>query len=683
MLLTILEGSTFAISDDLGDMVGGVHGFYTDDTRLLSCSSLTVDGVSPLLLTSQVVEYFDSAHYLRNAPTDGVPLDSISIARERFVGDALTERFVLRNETSAPQTVTVGLDLASDFADIISVKAHDFALGDPSRAAPLPPRVHPTQAAPATLELHDPASSWSTRITFSRPAELAGSRASFEAHLEPRGSWELVARIARGDGRARRRAAKPRFGSELEHVRRSLGVWRVHVPRLRAESPELERCFERSLADLASLRLKGPEWSHDLPAAGMPWFMTLFGRDTLVTSLQTMLFGPELATAAVRALAALQATADDASIDAEPGKILHELRRGKAAESWFPVYYGTVDATPLFLVLLSEVWRWTGDDALVRELEPAARAALAWTQEHGDHDGDGFVEYSRRAPHGLANQSWKDSGDSQRFRDGRLADGAIAPAEVQGYVYDAWLRVAELARAVWQDDALAGELERHADELRARFDRAFWLEERGAYALALDGDKRPVDSLCSNNGHLLWSGIVPEARVADVATALASDDLWSGWGVRTMGAGEAGYNPLGYHTGTVWPHDTALAAWGLARAGRWEQAWLLVRSLLEAARFFDHSLPEVFAGYPRSETAFPVAYPTAARPQAWAAGAPILCLRLLLGLRPDASRRTLVSDVEGDVPDWVGGLTLEGIAAFDSRFDVEVANRRIEVHPVA
>ena len=555
MLLTILEGSTFAISDDLGDMVDGVHGFYTDDTRLLSCSRLTVDGASPLLLTSQVVEYFDSAHYLRNAPTNGVPVDAISIARERFVGETLTERFVLRNETAVPRTVTVGLDLASDFADIISVKAHDFALGDPSRAEPLPSRVHPTQPSPATLELDDPASSWSTRITFSRPVALAGSRASFAVHLEPRGSWELVTRTARGDRAApRRRVAKPRFGSELEHVRRSLGVWRIQVPRLRAEWAELERCYERSLADLASLRLKGPEWSHELPAAGMPWFMTLFGRDTLITSLQTMLFGPELATAALRALAALQATEDDPAIDAEPGKILHELRRGKAAESWFPVYYGTVDATPLFLVLLSEVWRWTGDDALVRELEPAARAALAWMDHHGDLDGDGFVEYARRAPNGLANQSWKDSGDSQQFRDGRLADGPIAPAEVQGYVYDARLRVAELAREVWRDTALAVELERRAAELRDRFDRAFWLEERAAYALALDGEKRPVDTLCSNNGHLLWSGIVPDGRVADVTAALCSDELWSGWGVRTMGAAEAGLQPARL------PHRHRLAA---------------------------------------------------------------------------------------------------------------------------
>jgi len=678
MLLTILEGSTFAISNELGDMVDGVHGLYTDDTRLLSRSRLTIDGETPLLLTSQVVEYFDSAHYLRNAPAGTVPVDSLSIARERFIGEALTERFVIRNETAAPLDVTLRLELASDFADIISVKAHDFALGDPERAAPLPAAVGPVQRDPTTLELDDPASAWSTRITLSRATSLEDTVATFQAHLDPRGSWELIVRVARGD-RARSKTASPRFGTELQHVRASLAAWRMRVPRLDATWPELERCYERSLADLASLRLKGPEWSHDLPAAGMPWFMTLFGRDTLITSLQTMLFGPELAIGALRALAALQAREDDPSIDAEPGKILHELRRGKAAESWFPIYYGTVDATPLFLVLLSEVWRWTRDDALVLELEPAARAALEWIERHGDLDGDGFVEYERRAPHGLANQSWKDSGDSQRFRDGREARGPIAPAEVQGYAHDATLRTAELAREVWRDASLAERLERRAETLRSAFDSAFWLDERGAYALALDGEKRPVDSLCSNNGHLLWSGIVPEHRVEAVASALCSDELWTGWGLRTMGASESAFNPLGYHTGTVWPHDTAFAAWGLALVGRWDEAWSLVRGLIEAGKFFDHSLPEVFAGYARSETAFPVAYPTAARPQAWAAGAPILCLRILLGVRPDPERRVLVSDVETPLPAWLGDTTLTGVAAFGRRFDCRIADRRIEV----
>jgi hypothetical protein len=351
--------------------------------------------------------------------------------------------------------------------------------------------------------------------------------------------------------------------------------------------------------------MRGSDGVGLLPAAGMPWFMTVFGRDTVITCLQTLVFGPELAHTALRALAELQAEHDDASIDAEPGKIIHELRRGRAAEVWFPRYYGSVDSTPLFLVLLSETWRWTADDALVRELEPAMRLALRWIDESGDRDGDGFVEFLRRSPNGLAVQSWKDSPDSQRFADGRIADGPIAASEVQGYVYDAKRRCAELARAVFGDQALAERLEREADELRERFDRAFWVEPGGFYALALDDAKQPVDSRCSNMGHLLWSGIVPDARVADVARTLLAPPLWSGWGVRTMSCEDEAYRPLAYHNGTVWPHDNSLCAHGLSLRGQSEASLRIVRSLLEAARFFDGGLPEVFAGLPRRDTPFP------------------------------------------------------------------------------
>jgi glycogen debranching enzyme len=412
----------------------------------------------------------------------------------------------------------------------------------------------------------------------------------------------------------------------------------------------------------------------------MPWFMTVFGRDTAITSLQTLLLGPELASGALDVLAHLQATEDDPSIDAEPGKIVHEVRNGRAAESWFARYYGSLDSTPLFLVLLAETFRWTDDTALVTRLRGSALRALEWIDRYGDADGDGFLEYQRRTERGLANQSWKDSGDSQRFHDGRLAEPPIAPVEVQGYVYDAKRGLAEIARQAWRDPALADRLDRDADTLRDRFNEEFWVDERGGfYALALDAEKRKVDSRCSNMGHLLWSGIVPEERVAAVADQLLAESLWSGWGIRTMAADEAAYNPLSYHNGTVWPHDSALAAWGLARHGHVEAARRVARSLIEAAGHFQWSLPEVFAGFARAETPFPIAYPTAARPQAWAAGTPILLLRVLLGIEPDRPRQRLITTVQDEVPSWLDGLRLEAVRAFGRAWTVAVERGTVHV----
>ena len=511
-MLTILDGSTFVVSDDIGDVGGGAEGVFDDDTRMLSRCRLLLDGESPLLLTSRAVDYFSATHYLRNAPTTRIPADTLSIGRERFVGSSVTEHLTLSNESMSELSFPVDLELAADFADIISVKAHDFAFGDPESAPPLPGDRVCSSGEGSTFELEDD-EGYRTTIRFSHQPELTPAGARFSVSLPPHARWELTFDVRFGSGDAPEPLSRDRtFGTELQHVRESLVAWKLRVPRLETPALDLQRVYERSIADLASLRLKGIEGIGELPAAGMPWFMTVFGRDTLITSLQTLVFGPELAIGALRSLAALQAVHDDPAIDAEPGKILHELRRGKAATSWFPIYYGSIDSTPLFLVLLSEVWRWTGDSAIVRELEPAARAALAWIDDYGDRDGDGFLEYECRASHGLANQSWKDSGDSQRFRDGRLASTPIAPAEVQGYAYDARIRAAELADRVWGDPDLATRLRESAAALRDRFDEAFWLDDRGTYALALDGDKQQVDSLCSNLGHLLWSGIVPANR---------------------------------------------------------------------------------------------------------------------------------------------------------------------------
>jgi glycogen debranching enzyme len=650
---------------------------------MLSRLRLLVDGAPPLLLTSRAVEYFTAAYYARNSPTSRLPPDTVSVARERFIGEGMTERIVLRNEGMAPVAFPVEIELGADFADILSVKSYDFSFGDPAHAALLPPERRPVWASDSVLRLADE-DGFETHVAFSQPPLTTMNSARYELLLEPHCQWELTMHVRfratqQGDPAAPLVAT---FGTELERVRETLSGWSLRVPRLTSEGAGLERSYERSIADLASLRMRGLDGIGELPAAGMPWFMTVFGRDTLITSLQTLVFGPELAIGALRALAGLQAETDVAALDAEPGKILHELRRGRAATTWFPVYYGSIDSTPLFLVLLSEVWRWTGNDAIVEELKQPALAALRWVEEYGDRDGDGFLEYERRTERGLENQSWKDSGDSQRFADGRIAVPPIAPVEAQGYAYDARLRVAELARAVWHDTELADRLAVDAAALSRRFHAAFWIEERETYALALDGGKQQVDSLCSNIGHLLWSGIVPEERRGAVAAALKGDDLWSGWGVRTMGARERAYNPLSYHNGTVWPHDTALAAWGLARAGFWADSQLFAASLIEASASFDYSLPEVFAGFARPDTAFPIAYPTAARPQAWAAGAPVLCLTLLLGLRPDPARRELVSDLPIAPPQWLVGTRLDGVRAFDRSWSVVVESDRVVVLPV-
>jgi glycogen debranching enzyme len=685
--LRILEGATFCICDDLGDLHGNVEGLFAEDTRFLSSLKLTINGKRPLLLSSDKIEYFSAAFFMRNPLTDGLAPDALSIRRERFVGDGMQDSFVLQNQSMERVEFDVELDVGADFADIFAVKDFDFALGDPLRAKPLPDR-RPVEYEPERNQFlisDDGDLPLKTQVIFSKRGEVNGSTITFHLALEPRERWDLHVEVfPLPDGElVAPRFAELRFGEEVGRVRDSLAAWQLRVPQLRSSWDALGHAFGQSVSDLASLRMRSDNGAiGKLPGAGVPWFMTVFGRDTIITCLQTLLFGPELARTALEVLADLQAKEDDPARDAEPGKIVHEVRHGKAARTWHERYYGTVDATPLYLILLSEVWRWTDDAALVRDLKAPALAALDWIDKYGDRDGDGFVEYERRTEHGLENQSWKDSWDSQRFHDGRLASTPIAPCEVQGYVYDAKRRVAELAREVWRDRDLATRMDREADELRKRFDEAFWVEDRGGfYALALDGEKQQVDSLCSNIGHLLWSGIVPANRVDAIVDQLMGDDLWSGWGVRTMSTADAGYNPLSYHNGTVWPHDNSIVATGLARYARWPEAQRVIQRMLTAAQHFNYQLPEVFAGMRRSETPFPIAYPTAARPQAWAAGTPVLLLQALLGLQPDRRRHALETVAPPELPSWAGTIRLSGVRAFGTLWDVRLENGSVKVDP--
>ena len=575
-----------------------------------------------------------------------------SIIRRRLVDRVWMEEVALTNHRHERSEMLVVLTLDTDFADLFEVKDGVVAARE---------IVCSHDDGTLTLAYACAGLERSVTISASRTAEVTPGGFAYLLALEPGEQWATTFTVTP-------HAAQPGIAFAPREPRGTLaqlGVskaaelqeWLARAPVLQAQDTALMHTYRASLSDLGALRMHpDPAEGATLPAAGLPWFMALFGRDSLIASFQALPYLPGLAATTLRVLAARQAEVREDFHEQEPGKILHELRFGELTargERPHSPYFGTADATPLFLVLLDEYHRWSGDEELVRALEPNARAALAWIDDSGDADGDGYVEYACRNPStGLVNQCWKDSWDAIQFADGTLARGPIATCEIQGYVYDARRRCARLAREVWGDDALAARLERQAADLRECFRRDFWIPERGCHALALDGEKRQVDSLTSNIGHLLWSGILDEGEAAATAERLLDEQLYSGWGVRTLGAHEAGYNPLGYHTGTVWPHENSLIAAGLARYGHREAASTIASSILRAAPYFEHRLPEVFAGYPAAITSVPVAFPTASRPQAWAAGTPLLLLSTLLDLHPGRN------DTDVEVPCGIGHVSL-------------------------
>jgi glycogen debranching enzyme len=663
--ISILDGSTFLVSNLRGDIDASpdqAHGFFFRDTRFLSRWTLTANGWPLNVLSTDENQYFSAQFFL--VPPTGTVNDNptVSIIRKRSIGDGFHEDITVINHGGEPLEVELRLDAAADFADLFEVKDALAKKGEASTRVEDDVLVLAYRRDDFVRE---------TRIRASRRADVDDKGFTFKLDIDGHDEWNtclFVQPVTESAKEIKYRhdddEAKPNIGVSLDE-------FLAAAPQLETDWDPLEHIYERSLIDLAALRFETTLFpGQPMPAAGLPWFMTVFGRDSLLTSFQALPFTAELAETTLRVLARYQAAELDDFRDAEPGKILHEIRFGELThfdERPHSPYYGTADATPLFLVLLDEYERWTGDTDVVRELEPNAQAALRWIDEHGDRDGDGYVEYERRNKEtGLENQCWKDSWDSIRFSDGSIAKGPIATCEIQGYVYDAKIRTARLAREVWGDSELADRLEREANELKRRLNDDFWIEGRGFYALALDGEKKPVDSLTSNVGHLLWSGIVPEERAERVAEHMVGDALFSGWGVRTMAEGEGGYNPIRYHNGTVWPHDNSLIAHGLARYGFREEAAKISLATLEAATFFRYRLPEVFAGYRRGRTSFPVEYPTASSPQAWATGTPLLLLRVLLGLEPEGDE--LRSDPH--LPEQIGRLELSSIPGRWGRAEV-------------
>jgi glycogen debranching enzyme len=503
----------------------------------------------------------------------------------------------------------------------------------------------------------------------------------WEVHLEPRSMWSgcvEVASIRGGEELSPRHRCGEAPEQSVPYERRAR--WTATLPELTSDIPGLETTFQRAADDLDALRLFDPAHPEEpVIAAGAPWFMTLFGRDSILTGYFSLPLGCDLALATVRTLARLQGRKTDPETEEQPGRIVHELRFGRSPSLALDAaerYYGTADATPLFVKLVHELWRWGAPWRDIEPLLPNVDAALDWIAGPGDPDGDSFVEYQRMTERGLLNQGWKDSWDAISFADGRLAEPPIALAEVQAYVYGAWVGGAALAWAAG-DHVTASERAARAVELRERFNAAFWLPEQGWYALALDADKRPVDALASNLGHLLWCDIVPPRRAQSVADAIMSPELRSGWGVRTLATSMARHDPLGYHTGSVWPHDTAIAVAGLRRAGCTRQAVRLAEDLLAAARATGGRLPELFAGLPPHALPVPVPYPASCSPQAWASAAPLLVLRALLGWEPDIPGGQLVLDPV--LPRGATHLAIDGIPLGGARVGVEVRDDAVAV----
>lgn len=657
-LVSALDGSTFVVSDRHGDIeesTDRVTGLFHEDTRFLSRWILTIGDIRPAVLSADALHYFRTQFFL--VPTTGtIYVDStLSVIRTRKVGLGFHEDLTVINHGGEPVDLDIRMEAGADFADLFEVKDKLQKVGQSYR------RI---DGGALVLGYRRETFVRETRITATRPMAIDDRGLRFTVHLEPHSEWTTCIDVLTAHAFELHTKVKYGHGDDDAHpIEGDLARWRAQAPQLKTSCRPIERAYERSIADLAALRFVTRLWPDNaLPAAGLPWFMTVFGRDSIITSLQSMPYVPKLAEATLRVLGTWQGTAQDDFREEEPGKILHEMRYGELTafeERPHSPYFGAADSTPLYLVLLDEYERWSGDVDLVRQLEPNARAALRWIDEWGDRDGDGYVEYARRnETSGLDNQCWKDSPTSIRFADGTLASLPRATCEIQGYVYDAKVRCARLARDVWGDLAWAQRLEQEAADLKARFNRDFWLADRGYFALALDGSKRKVDALTSNIGHLLWSGIVDEDKAGAVVRHLLGERLFSGWGVRTMGSGDAAYNPIGYHVGTVWPHDNGIIAAGLRRYGYRAEAARVAFAILEAADFFEGRLPEAFAGYPRPMTRFPVEYPTACSPQAWATGAPLQMITTLLGLEPIAGRLL----VDPAIPTAVGQIGLLGIS---------------------
>ena len=680
--LVLKEGDTFGVFDRSGDIrpIGlAEEGLYHEGTRYLSRLALRFGPQQPLLLSSAIKQ--DNALIavdLTNLDisTDGaviVPRGTVHLSRVMVVWDGvLYQRFTFRNYGLAHIATPFVLGFDADFADIFEVRG----TLRPRRGQALPADVTRESVVLGYRGLDGVTRR--TRIVIQpAPHALTATEASVDVVLAPRAEQSyLVTFACERDGRASRQVD---FGAALGTASETLARRRSESCEIDTSNEQFNEWVGRSLSDLSMMTTDTPQGPY--PYAGVPWFSTPFGRDGIITALSCLWMNPAMAAGVLRYLAATQATTTNAEQDAQPGKILHETRTGEMAalgEIPFGQYYGSHDATPLFVMLADAYYERTADRALVEAIWPNIQAALRWIERDGDLDGDGFVEYQRRSPTGLVHQGWKDSEDSVFHADGRPADAPIALCEIQAYVYAAWRGAARLAAALGLEDHVSS-LSAKADALRERFNQAFWCPEIGTYALALDGQKRPCAVRTSNAGHVLLTDIADRDRAKRVAQTLTAPESFSGWGIRTVADTEARYNPMSYHNGSIWPHDNALVAAGFARQGLSGSALKVLAGLFDASIFMNlHRLPELFCGFPRRTGESPTLYPVACNPQAWASASVFLLLQSTLGLEINATER-VIRFSQARLPEFLEQVRIQNLRVLDVTVDLQLERHKDDV----
>ena len=672
------QGNLVLVTDPDGQITfPSDKGLYFRDTRLISSWSVFANGIGWDLLNSGNVTHFASRIFLTNAAfstEDGdIPRHVLGLAIGRTLGGGIHEDLDVTNHGPVAVRFNLEIALRCDFADIFEVKAKHIV-----RRGKITTRWSPGKAQLRTAYRNRDFSRHLSIIAHrcdSRPVHVNG-RLSFEVKLPPGGAWHACLLYEPGDGRCRLAAPEQCIERCLDSdVGKRVRAWKDSVLRIRTGNEEVYRLFTKAVEDMAALRLPilGTDHMQYVPAAGVPWFVALFGRDSLIASLQSVLVYPDFAGATLEVLATHQAQTRDDRRDAEPGKIMHELRLGELAHFGaipHTPYYGTADATMLYLVLFHAAWKATGDRGFLERHFDTAERCLDWIDHYGDRDGDGFQEYATRSPVGYENQGWKDAGEAVVNIDGSLVKGPKALCELQGYVYDAWLRMADICDYLGKSDR-ANDLRLKAARLMEQFNEAFWDEEAGFYAFALDGDKRKVMTVASNPGHCLWSGIVPQERAERIVSRLMQPDMRSGWGIRTLSSQHAAFNPFSYQNGAVWPHDNGLIALGFRRYGFAKEAAQLIREVSGAGGFFDrHQMPELYAGITRTSMNFPIQYLGANVPQAWAAGSIFAFMQAIIGYQPDAPNDMLYLDPA--LPDWLPDLTLTDLRVGKRVYDLKL-----------